>query len=221
MKIQQIVIWIVAGVFIVGGGFFIFNNDDLINTSQETNTAIPPIAGMGIFDEGGSPIDINVIPVDLPTPPDMSGPILFPSNFQADAKLIVIEKIESLRESVQATPTNIDSWIELGLYWKLVEDYEKTEAAWLYAAEIDTINPVPLGNLGFLYGYFLNDSTKAEEYYLQAIERDPSKEYLYFQLAEFYRDVLKDISKARNIAEQGVAAIPENENLKALRDNLK
>ncbi|MCK5059979.1 MAG: hypothetical protein KAR00_02435 [Candidatus Pacebacteria bacterium] len=224
MKIQQIIIWLVT-VAIVMVGFFIFNKNltqipqDANKTDNASSTA--PLSGVGLFDEEGKSIDISVLPVDLPSPPDMSGPIVFPSGYQESSKMTIIEKIESLRAAVEKNPADEDNWIGLGSYWKLIENYEKAEVAWLYAAEINTASPVALGNLGFLYGYYLNDSAKAEEYYLKAIKRSPDQEYLYFQLAEFYRIVLNDMSKAVIIAEQGVAANPNNENLKALRDSLK
>ena len=69
-------------------------------------------------------------------------------------------------------------------------------------------NSLSFANLGVLYGYYLKDTTKAEENFLIALEHEPSSDFLYFQAFEFYKYVLEDTGKAKGIMEQGIENIP-------------
>ena len=217
-------IWILLlALILIGVGFFFFQSPRTLK-QEEVKQQLPPVSGTGAYDAKGNPVPVTPLPIgkaSLPPAPDMSGPIVFPSGYHPEDKITVIEKIESLRKILADNPANVAAWVELGSYWKLIEDFKKAESAWKYAAEIDTVNPVPLGNLGFLYGYYIHDNAKAEEYYLEALQRGPDQIYLYFQIAEFYRDVLKNITKAKQILDQGIAKNPSDTSLRKFKETLK
>ncbi|MEK7180696.1 MAG: hypothetical protein AAB706_04420 [Patescibacteria group bacterium] len=213
---------IIFGVLTLGALLalvFLISRPEKINENgkTETGTSTSPI---GAFDSEGNPIDIQPIAVSLPPAPDMSGAIIFPKTYSKESRPAIEEKMKSLQEAVKKDPNNLSNWIEIGSYWKLVENYEKAEAAWLYGTKIDPTNFVIYGNLGFLFGYYVHDNVKAEQYYLKAIEVGGDQEYLYFQTAEFYRDVMKNMSKARTIVDRGILTNPQNQNLKNLRSSL-
>ena len=68
---------------------------------------------------------------------------------------------------------------------------------------------------------FLNDKNQAETYYKQAIINGPAQAYLYTQLAEVYRDIFKDLTKAQAVVAQGLLKIPNDPNLLQLQGSLK
>jgi len=118
-------------------------------------------------------------------------------------------------------PNDTDSWIALGLYRKESDDYKGAEAAWNYASVLDPANPQPYDNLGVLYGYYLHNNTLAEQNYLKAIEKEPFATFHYLRAVEFYREVLKDSTKAHSIVEKGLKLMPQNSDLLALQAELK
>lgn len=218
-------IWFIPVTLLLIGGLFFFQSQ---KTSQEQKDTVIPqapiVSGTGAFDAEGNPIPVNSLPVEnetkLPPAPDMSGEIIFPKGYNSENKISVIEKIESFRKMTKDNPANVEAWIELGSYFKLIEDYKRAESAWIYAADIDKTNPIPLANLGFLYGYYIHNNTIAEKYYLEAINRAPNDGYLYFQAAEFYRVAMKDVAKAKAIVDKGILLNPKDSELKTLRESL-
>jgi len=111
--------------------------------------------------------------------------------------------------SLKKDPTRFNDWIDLGLIYSSVTDYEGARFAWEYASTLRPKNSLTFSNLGFLYGYQLKDVKKAEENYLKAIDNEPKLDYLYFRAFEFYRDVLQDKVKATNIIEKGATLLPD------------
>lgn len=202
-------------LLVIGVGVFIFK---VQRSEAPQESAHATSTGVGVFDTEGNPVRITPIPsatstAPLPTPPDMGGIIEFPSFLTPEQRADLTQKIAIARAAVLKDPTDVASWISLGAYFKVLENYEKTIAAWVYATKVAPADPVAYGNLGFLYGYYLHNNLKAEEYYLKGLEVGPDQVYLFFQTAEFYRDVMKDKEKARNIIEQGIAANPQNAQL--------
>ncbi|MEK7535672.1 MAG: hypothetical protein AAB590_01495 [Patescibacteria group bacterium] len=220
MKTQRTIILATIGIAIIAGLLFFGGNVYAPQNSADTTATTSPVTGAGVFDKEGNPITINVLPINVPLAPDMGGEIIFPPNYLAGNKITIIEKIESLRFALKKNPADSASWIELGSYWKMIENFKKAEAAWTYVTKLEPTNFVAWGNLGFLFGYYVHDNVKAEQYFLKAIEVAPNEGYPYFQTAEFYRDALKDISKAKTILDKGLKALPGDLGLKALRESL-
>ena len=211
---------IVVGVSI----FFVFSwsSEKGDNKADEPTSQVPRV---GAFDAEGNPITINPLPttVDpktLPPAPNMDGPFVFPKGYPVENQLTVTEKMRNLQEAVKKNPGDVTSWIEIGLYWKLLENYTQAESAWLYATKLTPGDYVTLGNLGVLYTYYVHDYAKAEEYFLKALEQGPEQTYLYFQTSDFYRDAYGDIAKAKNIVDRGILANPKDIQLKELRTYL-
>jgi len=124
------------------------------------------------------------------------------------------QNIMSISEKLKKDKNSFNLWINLGLYRKSAEDYDGAIEAWKYADTMSGQNPLPLANLGNLYGYYLRDFEKAEDYYLEAVKRSPQSYYLYISMSEFYRDVMKNGEKAISIIEQGIKSNPDNPELK-------
>lgn len=178
--------------------------------------------------EGTGSYTIREVPVDVvddvPKPiPDLnrvsvasSGATVLP-----EVKLAAAEKIKTLQAKLKENPAYVEAWIDLGIYQKMAGDYAGAVISWKYASKLSPTDYVSVGNLGNLYAYFLKDNAQAEVYYKQAISKGSTQVYLYTQLAEVYRDIFKDLDKARAIVTQGLSKIPNNPNLLQLQASLK
>lgn len=62
--------------------------------------------------------------------------------------------------------------------------------------EIDSNNPLALGNLGYLYHYKIKDFDKAEEYYLKSINQFPTQSSILLKYAIFLKQIRKNYEKA-------------------------
>ena len=138
-----------------------------------------------------------------------------------EALSAVTTKIHSLQASLKNDPMQATVWIDLGIYQKMVGDYEGAKISWQYVTRLAPSDYVAYGNLGDLYAYFLKDNGMAETYFKKAIEKGPTQVHLYMQLISFYRDVFKDTDKAKAIVAQGLAKIPGDPNLLQLQASMK
>jgi hypothetical protein len=198
------------------------NNLDTISTSTSTDSN----ANTSIQGDGGYTIEqvpTNVTK-EIPKPiPDLNRVSMSASGAMVspEAKLMAEEKIKALQINLKENPAYLGAWIDLGIYQKMAGDYDGAVISWKYASKLAPTDYISLGNLGNLYAYFLKDNAQAEIYYKQAISRNPTQSYLYAQLFEVYRDVFKDLDKARAIVTQGLSKIPNNPNLLQLQASLK
>ena len=184
---------------------------DTKNASVITENNMPVIIG----EITKSPSVEPKIPV-----PNLSRAITFPATFTDVQKKDAQEKLDAIIKTLKASKSDFNGWIDLGLYRKLIEDYDGARLAWEYAGALQPTNSLPFLNLANLYGYYIHDNIKAENYFAKAIKVDPTTEYLYFMAENFYQDALKDIPKAISVVEQGIKAIPSSIELRALKTSL-
>jgi len=177
------------------------------NTATSTATTTVTIGGITFIVPPGAAKpeveQINIPPEKLPPAPNLNRPVVFPSDFPQEAQSTWKSKFDSLKKIIAANPGSYDAWVQIGLNWKMIADYQGAKEAWEYATKISPTSSVAFGDLGFLYGYYLHDTVKAEANYKSAIANAPQELYLYQQLFEFYRDILKDTVKARALAAEG------------------
>jgi len=212
---------IITGIlFIIGCalfGYYIWNDLSSVAPSPISPTPTStPVSVIGVETTGTSPKGTAQPPNTSVPIPDLNRPIDFSGatmslNIQKKAR----ESVLSLESALKGNSDDFGSWIDLGLERSSYGDYEGARQAWEYASAIRPKNSVSFGNLGFLYGYQLHDSVKAEKNYLQAIGNDAALSYLYLQTSEFYRDVLKDTAKAKGILQQGLIRLPNSPELQS------
>lgn len=176
--------------------------------------------GAGVGDVVIDP-ETDLPDVEVPDPvildpaiPDLDRPLVFPDSMSESMQRETELRINNFIGNLEANPDDFNSWMDLGLLRKLIEDYEGAREAWEYGSIIRSKNTLSFLNLGVLYGYFLKDNARAELNYLKAIENNTADLQLYGQTYEFYRDVLGDNDKARQIIEIGVKNNPDNVDLK-------
>lgn len=130
------------------------------------------------------------------------------------------KKIEDIVTSLKKNPDNFDKWIELGIYRKLIEDYVGAEESWKNASTLRPNSALPLSNLGNLYGYYIKNNEIAERYYLASIKTEPESGFWYYQAFLFYKEVMNDSAKAKNIIAEGVKNNPYDEDLENILNSL-
>lgn len=234
-KTHKIIISIIAVVILLGI-YIAFDrrskreSSNNVDTSQTiaTSTATTSNSAGQIKTQGTGGYKIEQIPISegkgVPEPlPDLNRePVLYTGAIiSPEAKTLAVEKIKSLQTQLKNNPVNLPAWLDLGMYQKQAGDYDGAVLSWKYASKLAITDYISLGNLGNLYAYFIKDNGFAEVYYKEAISRGPTQAYLYTQLAEIYRDIFKDLDKARVLINQGLSKIPNNPSLLQFQEGLK
>lgn len=142
--------------------------------------------------------------------PDLNRPIVFYADLPEDAKQIARQKIEESIMALKENPDLFNEWLALGVYRKIINDYEAAREIWEYAGYIRPMNGVSFANLGDLYAFYLKDNVKAEQNFLKALENDTSNINLYRSIYEFYRYAMNDEKKAKDILKEGIEANPDS-----------
>jgi tetratricopeptide (TPR) repeat protein len=174
------------------------------------------LMGAYFFFQFGSDPEIPDIP-DLDRPVEIREGIVSP-----DVAEETKERIAELSSQLEEDPDFFSGWIELGSLRKLIEDYEGAKEAWEYVTVIRPKSTIAFLNLGNLYAYHLEDSKKAEEYFLVAIDNNVERILLpYISLHEIYRDIDGDSKKAKDILIRATEDLPETkEQLQPVIDSL-
>ena len=162
-------------------------------------------------------------PQDLPkgvTMPDLDHSVVIPKSFSPSIAASAREHIKKITSSLREKPGNAALWAELGLERSGIEDYEGAKNAYEYSFALSPYNSVVVDNLGVLYGSYLHDPKRAEQYFLKALDLEPETAFRYLRLFELNKDVLKDNAKAKAILEQGLKKDPGNSSFKALLESL-
>jgi len=207
------IIWTSIGVVaVVAGGFLWFEKD---------SHSLATLGGFADIEAQGGTVELDESLSVAPVPPSLSHKVDFRAKMVPEAKVIVLKNIETLQAQLRIDANDFHTWNTLAQHYQTAEDFLAARDVWEYLVRVFPTNHIAFGNLGFLYGYYLKDLVKAEQYYLKAIANAPDQAFLYFQTAEFYRDVLKDLVKARQIVEKGIVSNPNSAELKALLESLR
>lgn len=196
-------------------GFYIFlrgkegrEQREQIVSSQEIKKeelSVPPQPGEEKAPEAPPAVEQ---PVPLANILQLDRPIEISTSLDEARRKEAVFKIKELTANLKESSDLFSPWIELGLYRKLIGDFEGAVLAWEYAAKIRPQEPLPHHNLGDLFAYDLKDYQKAETHYLKAISLKPPHAIYYQKLYEFYRYLINDTVKARAILEEGISAGP-------------
>ena len=204
---KQFILWgAVLFAVVIGGGYYLYTKRSPQNNDQDFTVS---------QDQEGNTLTFNA------PAPALDRFIINNKDLPPEARPILLKKLEDTSALLKKDTNNLELWVDLGIYRKTAGDYEGARDAWEYATVIRPEGSVAYSNLGDLYAFYLKDFVKAEKYFLQAIQNEPTGIYLYFKTAEFYRDVLKNIPKARAIVEQGISSNPSSTDLKSLLSSLK
>ncbi|HRH26757.1 MAG TPA: tetratricopeptide repeat protein [Parcubacteria group bacterium] len=225
-KTQKVISLIVFIVILILGVYMVMNKKTNKTETENTNASTTEQVIIDELSKNNPNYTIEQVPITenvkkIPVP-DLNRAVVFDSKlvFTPEVKTMITSKIVGLQTQIKADPNKLLPWIDLGMYQKMAGDYEGAKISWKYVSEKAPTDFISRGNLGFLYAYHLKDNAMAEMYYKEAISKDPKQTYLYIQLAEAYRDVFGDISKAKAIIEQGLKVIPNDPALSDFKKNL-
>lgn len=190
-------------VALIGKGKESLDSAGVAGTPEEATS--PEVLGEDMV------VTLDTSPTVVPTIaiPDLTRTPRFASWAPKDAVTRAQDSIKQLQAMLLANPTLFHEWIDLGLTFSSVGDYEGARAAYEYAGALRPANSVSFGNLGYLYAYHLKDTSKAIQFYKKAIANDPTQEYLQVQLFEVYRDIQKDPAAARTFGETCMKENPD------------
>ena len=123
-------------------------------------------------------------------------------------------RLKELAALLEKDPQNWNFWMEVGQLKKFFNNYNGAVAAYEYVKTNNPEDPLVYYNLANLYGSYLGDYPKAEEYYLKAVSYGPNEEYIYLGFAEFYRDFYKaKYDQIENLLLEGLKNVPNYTNL--------
>lgn len=84
------------------------------------------------------------------------------------------------------------SWIDIGMYKKVLGDYKGAEEAWMNAVTLTDRPDLAYGNLANIYFYNIKNYDLAEEYYQKAIEISVNPFTYREGLSDLYRYIKTD-----------------------------
>lgn len=176
----------------------------------------------GVTYTGNGDLKIEQVPISSNVKvPNLDREVVFPSNFNMDARTIMATKIAEVITQLKSNSSNFDGWMTLGIYRKQINDYEGAIEAWNYAGVLAPKSPLPFIDLADIYGYYIKNIALAEINYLKTISNDPTEPNWYVRASNFYREVENDLPKAKAILEKGLVAIPNNANLEQALTSIK
>jgi len=194
-------------------GFYIRNDLKEIKTTEDE-----PVVGIVAETEDGLPYSIDIVPVDgvvVPFPDLLREVNFVKANEKTKAE------IRTISTTLKTNPGKFSLWIDLSNLRKSIEDYEGAKQILDYLTKVAPESGIPYRNLADLYAFYLKDNVKAEQNILLAIEKDPQQIEYYFKAVEIYRDIIKNVTKARAIVEKGLKSNPGSDELEDLLINLK
>ncbi len=221
MRNKKLIIAVAVFVVIAGfSGWFIYRD---LKKTQENGSPAPtaPAANEVNFEEQQAAALKRQEEIKKQMP-DLDRKIVVTENLSTEVRLRAINDIGATVAILKEDYDRREEWLNLGLVYKLIGDYEGAKQAWEFTTLIRPEDPVAYHNLGDLYSQYLPDFSKAEKNYLEAIEKDTGHQaFFYVKLFEFYRYY----SKKPDLAEKTlVEALKTNTNdayLKSLLDEYR
>jgi len=192
---------IVILVVLAAGGVGYYIWQDISNRAPIDSETAPPGEES---ENNGTAVITEVEAIDPAiSVPILNRPIVIAVPMSEAQKQSTKAHMESVIAELREEATLYNNWLELGVYRKLIGDYEGAEEIWKFMTVHWTDDPVSYSNLANLYREQLQDLSKAETYSLLAIEKAPHLFNYYYHAYELYRFVLKNDAKAREILMKG------------------
>ncbi len=214
MNIKKIIFILFTLVIVVALGWFIYKdfsktkNEPMMEAEESTTTSTTT-----------PDVVVKKLKENMP---DLDRKITVKANFSLEQRQKLLSDIHEVRERLKEDINGLQDWLQLGLLYKALEDYEGTKEAWEFATLVNPKASVAFHNLGDLYHFYLPNYALSEKNYLKSIEIGPNMIIAYQKLYELYiysyseKEYLAD-----DILEQGLRANPGNEYLQNLLDQYK
>ncbi len=219
MKNKKLIIFIVIFVVIAGfGGWLIYR--DLKHTKESPK--VGPLESNQISPEEQQAAAAGREEEIKKQMPNLDRKIIIKADLSEESKNKAIAEIKIIIATLKADYNRREEWLNLGLWRKTIGDYEGAAEAWEFATVIRPNDPVAFHNLGDLYSQYLPNFSKAEKYYMAAIEKDTQHQpFFYVKLYEFYLYYYKKPDLAEKTLLDGLKANPTSDYLKFLFDDFR
>ena len=172
------ILFIIFVLIVVSGlGFYFYkklanqglplnSKGDTAFSSSQSSKNIVNIGGVSVEGDGGikiEPIEIknNKTASNIPLP-NLNREVKITANMDENAKKIASAKIQDLSSQLKKDSDNLENWLVLGVYRKIIGDYEGAKV-WEYAGAVRPQNSVSFNNLGELYAYYLKNNKKPKK----------------------------------------------------------
>lgn len=150
---------------------------------------------------GRDPVEVRPIPEEVKL-------------FTETQKQELYASIDMHGRAVKTNPSFFTGWIQVGIFKKIIGDFEGARDAWEYASLIEPLNSLSFANLGELYWRYLYEYPKAEANLKISIKNKSNDVQTYVSLAELYYYSYKEkAEEADDVLLQGLEANPQNETL--------
>ena len=151
---------------------------------------------------------------DAVVAPKVPRKLVFPDYLPKEIRKSITASVNTLVANIKKDPKDINTWLDLALQYKTINDIEGAREVWTYLTEAAPKQALSFYNLGYLYHISLKEYPKAEENFKKALEIDPNQEIYYTGLHELYRYSYKqETSAAVDILKQGMRQMPDSINL--------
>ena len=221
---KNIIIIVVTAAIVLSGGYFIYlkNSGEAVMNGETATSTIPDtngtstnsktlnIGGLEYQITGDKAIPASTSTIEKLNLDTLKRELVFPSNNPPEINKKYETDINKTISELKKNPDSFDNWTSLGSFRKMIGDYDGTIEAWKNAEILQPNNPLTESNLGNLLGYYMKDPVNAEKHYLKSVELGPKDGFWYYQTFLFYKEVMKDDVKAKNIIEKGVKNCPND-----------
>ncbi|TSC61701.1 MAG: hypothetical protein Athens041674_684 [Parcubacteria group bacterium Athens0416_74] len=163
--------------------------------------------GVLFFSEGSLVPKFSKTAITNPMPSFGRQPT-FSADFTDKAKEIYMSNVEKLTTALKEDPTRLEAWLDLAIYYRMVNDNEGAIEIWEYLRKTYPGAGISMHNLGEYYFHTAKDYEKAESYYLESISASSDIQSNYLDLYDMYKYVYKqDTDAAVDILKKGIENI--------------
>jgi len=142
-----------------------------------------------------------------------SQPIIFKTGVSESSQAKTRASIEDLYGRIKADYNNLGLWIDLGLLRQTAGDYSGAKEAFEFANEVFPKNYVSFQDLGFLYGFYLQNPVESEKYYLKSLENDPTNAQVYLDLTDVYFNFKTGVAKIPEFLSEAMKTVSDSDKL--------
>jgi tetratricopeptide (TPR) repeat protein len=160
--------------------------------------------GVLYFNEGSMFPRFSKVAIMHPVP-SLDRTPSYSTDFPAEGRILYETKVTKLKETLTKEPANLEAWLDLAIYYRMVGDHEGAIEIWEYLRTMYPQDSISRHNLGEYYFHTVKDYEKAEIYYEESIAVSPGLESNYTDMYEMYKYVYKqDTTAALDILKRGI-----------------
>lgn len=204
-------------IFIVVFYLFIHNKKESIiqNTATTTETIQLPTGEATSIKGDGYTVDRVINNTADVKAPSLTHESVVKKELPKESVVILKKDIAATQAVLAKDPRNVQGWVDLGVNYKIIGDYEAARDVWEYAAKLSPTWVVPYINLGDLYHYYLKDYQKSENDWKKAISLKPDEVDTYIELSKLYQfSYLSKKDQADDVLLEGIRNNPASIDLR-------